>query len=389
MGHCRVALPVGWRRFPLSGFLLLGLLALAACGTPQPPAPPQATIYSASQAGEVYALNASNGKLLWQYRAFSVLARPALVQGTVYTATSGGGVVVAALRARDGAVQWKVNLNPTPTIPEQPVIVNDVLYLVASRFDVGAAVTFLYALRTQDGSVLWQYQTQGYPAGNLAVADGLVYLSLRDTDQAGRMLALDAAAGALRWQVSLDGSPASAPVVAGGLVLTTSSAGAVEALRGESGALAWRYPLAVPPYSSTFVAVGDVVYTGDAGGALLALRVQDGALRWRVHLDNVNVAYMPVLAQGAIYAMPIGGSDPLYAVRASDGTILWRLNSRELSCEGGIAATAVAQAVYCVGSAGGNLAILALSANDGALIHAYTLSTLLYSTHPVVIGPLL
>ena len=57
-----------------------------------------------------------------------------------------------------------------------------------------------------------------------------------------------------------------------------------------------------------------------AGGSLLALRAQDGTLLWRVPLAEGSRS-SPVLAQGILYAGSFLGA--LYALRADTGATVW------------------------------------------------------------------
>jgi outer membrane protein assembly factor BamB len=357
-------------------------LILSACGAPQLP---RATIYNSSEAGVIYALNAQNGSVRWQYHTVDTvfgagLARPTLLNGTLYAATSSGGLFVYALNAQDGTVRWKVNVNNIPTPPEQPVIVNDILYLEASRLDPDT-VTVVYALRIQDGSVLWHYQTPGYlTTRKLTVAAGLVYLALGGPAPSP-LLALDAATGALKWQASLPGLATSAPAVAGGLVILSDSDGSVQALQTETGALVWSYPLETPGEVSTLTAANDLVYVGGTDGTLVALQASDGAVRWRIHLAH---AALPVVAQGILYAVPVEGDQPLYALHANDGSTIWQYQSFDHYCLAGVAVTIAADVLYCLGA---DYSLMLIDARSGLLIQRYDLPTNLLTDYPAVVSP--
>ncbi len=362
------------------------LLALSACGTPQPLQLPQAMIYNSSQAGIIYALSAQNGSVRWQYRTVdnvfgTGLTRPTLLNGTIYAATSSGGIFVYALNAQDGAVRWKVKVNETPTPPEQPVIVNNILYLVASRTD-SSSVTEVYALRIQDGSVLWHYQAAGYPSTkNVLVANGLVYLTLAGS-ALSPLLALDAITGAVRWQAHLPGTSNSTPATADGLVIISDSNGQVYALQAATGTLVWNYPLATPSEASTLTATQDLVYVGGANGSVVALRTNDGSERWQVRL--ADSAFVPVVVQDILYVVSDEGNTPLYALRTSNGTTIWQYQSDEHPCIGRIPVTIADQVLYCTGA---DYSLLLLDASSGLLMQHYTLPSKLLSSYPVVVGP--
>ncbi len=369
----------------LWGLVLAALIvsAFSACGAPQPPQPPRATLFNSSQSGVIYALNAQNGAVRWQYHTVDTvfgagLARPVLLNGTIYAATSSGGLVVYALDAQNGSARWKVNLSNTPMPPEQPVTVNNVLYVVAARFAPDTA-TLVYALRVQDGSVLWHYQAAGYPsAKNFTVADGAVYLPLDNAS----LLALDAATGTVRWQARLPGKGTSTPTVADGLVIISANTGSVQALRTDTGALAWSYTIKTLDWASSPATTRDLTYASGADGSIVALRTKDGAPRW--HVRPAQTASMLVMAQGTLYAMPVGGPVSLYALRASDGSTRWQYQTYEHPCLQGSSVTVVDQVVYCIGA---DYSVVLLDASSGQSMRHYFLATNLLSSYPVVVGP--
>ncbi len=84
--------------------------------------------------------------------------------------------------------------------------------------------------------------------------------------------------------------------------------------------LKWSYPTGGT--SSSPVVEQGVVYTGSGGGTLYALKASNGALLWsyQTAASPGNVA-SPAIANGVVY---YGSADGLvYALNASTGTKLW------------------------------------------------------------------
>ncbi|MGH2501512.1 MAG: PQQ-binding-like beta-propeller repeat protein, partial [Ktedonobacterales bacterium] len=76
-------------------------------------------IYVGTTSGTVYALRASDGSHLWQYKAPNpVTSMPALLDGALYFGDDSGKLY--ALHASDGALAWAVSLdnsiNASPAI---------------------------------------------------------------------------------------------------------------------------------------------------------------------------------------------------------------------------------------------------------------------------------
>nr|WP_280140973.1 PKD domain-containing protein [Haloferax larsenii] len=104
--------------------------------------------------GQVYALNATDGSLRWNYTMTGdVDGSPVYADGTLYAGSRGGDLV--ALNAADGTKVWNVSGSD---FRGAPVVAGNVLYI--SDFGSGT----VYAFNTNDGSELWQYDS---PTANL------------------------------------------------------------------------------------------------------------------------------------------------------------------------------------------------------------------------------
>ncbi len=109
--------------------------------------------------------------------------------------------------------------------------------------------------------------------------------------------------------------------------------------------------------------VGGVAYAG-ADKAVYALRSTDGTLLWRSSIDG-GVGDQPVVAGGVVYVTASTDiTATLYALRSSDGALLWHYTSN-----GGISTPVVANGVVYVGTQGGE--VLALRAGNGTLLWRY------------------
>ena len=122
----------------------------------------------------------------------------------------------------------------------------------------------------------------------------------------------------IRWSVQLPASPASPPVIAGDRVFVSILPGAVEARRLADGQPLWRetlnpeQPLAVDG-ERVIVAAGEAVH---------AVNVADGAMAWRVATGKLAA---PLLAKdGWVIA---ASASKLFAIRASDGGVIWSCDS--------------------------------------------------------------
>src|SRR5262249_27743275 len=116
------------------------------------------------------------------------------------------------------------------------------------------------------------------------------------------------------------------------------------------------------------VAVVDgVTYSGTADNAVYALRNSNGSVLWHSKIDGA-VEEFPVGVNGIVYVSSfVGQYGPAYfsALRASDGTVLWRYSSNSY-----IYTPAMGGGMVYIASQGND--ITALRASDGASLWHFT-----------------
>ena len=109
--------------------------------------------YFGSDNGNLYALQANNGNLLWHYdlpasfdNTLSLYGPPVIVSDVLYIAVNSG--TVYALKAHDGTLLWS-HTNGRSAFG--PLIVTD------GTVQVSTQGNNIYALRVSDGALLWQH----------------------------------------------------------------------------------------------------------------------------------------------------------------------------------------------------------------------------------------
>ena len=139
----------------------------------------------------------------------------------------------------------------------------------------------------------------------------------------------------LVWQASIgDGDGrrvriTADPVVAGGLIYTLDSGARVSGVT-PAGAVAWSVDL-TPSADSAGQATGGglsyadgVLYVSSGYGRLTALDARTGAIRWEQRLEAAGSG-TPLVDNGTIYL--VSGDETGWAIRASDGRVLWRIDA--------------------------------------------------------------
>ena len=309
--------------------------------------------------GTVTALQASDGKQIWQARIGVLAAQPVVAGNVLYISAHSlktGDTVVYALDAATGKALWHTSLGTDKTSGafDTLVLAGGTLYMTSNQFcfDYCQAV-YLLALRASDGTLLWHVSETGGSDMYLrpaTIVNGVVYTSVRDypPDQMGgdtALLAYDAANGTRLWQLPTHvqgfGGPADtmSPVVANGLVyavVNTASNTAdpnaqrlsLEAVDARTGAMRWRGPDTSAPV--VLGVYGDTVLVqGRMLGSLLGISASDGRQRWNARAPALIAARA---VDGVLYGVTrIEFSHPsnpdmsraVAAIRLSDGKVLW------------------------------------------------------------------
>jgi outer membrane protein assembly factor BamB len=181
-------------------------------------------------------------------------------------------------------------------------------------------------------------------------------------------------------------------------IYVASPSGDIYALRADNGMLRWRshiQQIRTQPWFGQAVKVplterDGVVYVSTAalGGSLYALRASDGTILW--HHQTGVPEESPVVANGVVYLYVTSTARQgpasaqwagIYAVAASDGHLLWRFQP-DLSF--GLSFPVVANGVVYLQSLGGE--IYALQASDGAILWRHHTGGSVSATSTVVVN---
>jgi outer membrane protein assembly factor BamB len=262
-------------------------------------APPSATpAYDAESAyvplrgGSLVAVDLNRGQVRWRREIATTLA-PSVGSGLVFVAGDSG---VEALSATDGQSQWHTSF------PGRIVNVTwDNGWLLCSN-DAGD----LAALRASDGELVWRVSLGA--ALVLPPAPGLdrVYAAL----DGGRLLSIDLATGQGAWLRTLPGRITGVKAAAGQLIVGTTG-NAVFSLDLESGRQRWRWrvggDVAGPAASDE-----RNIYFAARDNILRAVDARSGNLRWTTELPARPVGGPQVLAGRVVVPLSntVGIFDP-------------------------------------------------------------------------------
>lgn len=282
-----------------------------------------ARVYAATAYGELVALDAANGAVIWRQRVDSPLTgAPAVVGGTVYVSGRDGSGW--AIDAETGRVRWTVAgaVGATGMIGASAPTVSD--NLVLFPFANGSITAALKV----SGVQVWQAPVTGQRVGRAyagvtditgdAVAIGdVTYVGTAS----GRTAALDTSSGERIW-TAVEGA-LNTPLVAGGSVFVVNDENRLVRLDAATGEVIWAVDMpyftkdkpkkqkAIVPHFGPVLAGGRlVVVSGD--GQMRLFNPADGALVGGAEIPG-GASAAPALAGGMV--LVVSGNGQLHAFR--------------------------------------------------------------------------
>lgn len=239
----------------------------------------------------------------------------------------------------------KVGLYSAPVLSEGRVFIGD---------DEG---TF-YCLDVADGQMLWKFQTGSRIASTACVSEGKVIFGSTD----GGIYCLRSADGTVVWKVETGKAVMGCPVTDGQTVYIGGSDGCFRALSVVNGTEVWKFA-GLQGYVETRPCLyGGNIYFGAWDCWLYALRCSDGALLWKWSNGRTNDKYSPA----AVW--PVAGNGKVFitapdryftALDALTGEVVWRTNVHMVRETVGLAEDAARVFSRCM-----NDSVVAMSAVD-------------------------
>jgi outer membrane protein assembly factor BamB len=318
---------------------------------PMVPTVLKGVLYVASGDGEVQALNADNGAVLWRARAGEAIAAGVGSDGRFVSVVTRGNEVVTF---NDGREVWRKRVSSAVVTP--PLVAGERVFVMG----VDRAVSAFDAV---NGRRLWTYAK---PGDALTLAQAGVVVAYKNTllvGQGQRLVALDPLQGTVQWDVAMatprgtneverladllgpvtrfgdricarafQSAVACADAARGALLWSRNVGGLnavgadtemvfgadasdrISAWRASSGDVAWTNEKLLYRGLSGAVAVGTSVVFGDGDGFVHFLSAATGEQQLRLPTDGKAVLGAPVLAGDiVIVATQAGG---VYALRA-------------------------------------------------------------------------
>lgn len=274
--------------------------------TPQPKA--LTDIQSKVQLSSIWSVGVGKSQKSNEY----LRLKPVLSHGVIYTANASGQV--SAVKARTGEIIWNTQLKHG--LVSGPTLSNGYLAL-------GTNSSSLVVLDQGTGKQIWHRKVSGEILSPPVLAGNKLIIKTID----GKVYAFNKTDGKEIW-VSEHGSPglmlkaSSAPVVHGNMVLVGFSDGKMDALDLANGRLIWQRSIAYAQGASDVerlvdidsdpITSGNIVYLASYQGYIGAMALEDGQFIWR----------MP----GSVYKNMLLNGNNLFISDTHD--VLWSINKQ-------------------------------------------------------------
>lgn len=232
-------------------------------------------IYFTSIAGDLQALSASTGEVVWSFFARTpsrssplvIDGSPVVADGRVFV-TAGSNL--DALDEESGRKIWNRDFywHFDEDARDMPVLVEgNTVYFFTDESVYGNDVA--------TGETNWSFQLDGAVNSPAAFARGFLYLASSD----GQFFATDPSKANYKpeemvWGFDLVDRTLAHPVVINGILYVQSSDGSLEAYNAANGHLIWTIDLGERDERRSFTVVENTVYVGAADGSVYALRTE-------------------------------------------------------------------------------------------------------------------
>jgi outer membrane protein assembly factor BamB len=269
-------------------------------------------IYVTTGFGEVIALSARDGHVIWRRSLQNPLrAAPTIADGKVYAVSIDNQL--SALNADTGEILWHHNgIIESATLmgASNPAVVSDGVIVAYSSGE-------LYDLRAENGRVSWNYvlatptQVGALPAiadirGLPIVDHGHVFA----ISHSGRMASIDLRTGDRDWEIDVGG--VNSPAVGSDTLFVLSNDGQLIAVNRDNGRILWVHEMqhlvdptdhdSDPVFWTGPVLGGNKLWMTNSLGQLVSFSVDDGSQLSAIDVGEPSFV-PPVIAGGIVYVV--------------------------------------------------------------------------------------
>jgi len=265
-------------------------------------------VYIGAYDNNLYAVNASDGKLLWKYATDGGLpGSPAVHQDTLFIGSEDRRL--HAVSAKSGRIQWTYYtegpVRGSPRVAEGHVF-------------IGSDDENLHAVNMLTGRRAWKSPAVAPVRCRPAVSSDLIFFGC----ESGEFYCIDFS-GQQKWRFKAKRALTSSPLFYNGNIYVGSLDNYVYALEAKSGWNVWKFRTNKGVISSP-AAEGNLLLIGSADNFLYAIDIRSGRETWKFEAEG-QVNSSPAINKGAVYFGAIDGH--VYAVDIAAGKLRWKFHS--------------------------------------------------------------
>jgi outer membrane protein assembly factor BamB/HEPN domain-containing protein len=209
--------------------------------------------------GTAYAVSASDGQQLWETElGWGTFSAPAVDTDHVYIESRAEKDPFYALDRTDGSVVWEY---PMPDFKGNGTVVDGTVYVTGFRNDARVV-----ALEAQSGNEQWVIEPNSEVKTSPAVGGGKLFFGTVE----GIFKAVDAKTGSQQWSATIGEPIVVAPALVGDTVYVTDRSGTVHAFAAQSGDRQLEYDI-TEGWITEPVIVSETVLLGSQSGTLYVL----------------------------------------------------------------------------------------------------------------------
>ena len=289
-------------------------------------------VYAPSKAdNKVYAINASNGDIIWDSTVRQCDASPCIDDNVLYVGECSGpygeptpNPKAIALNKTSGEEIWQfIEPNGSEWVGS-PLVCGDYVYYTT----LGSGI---YALNKTDGNPIW-HRDMGEIVCSVAYDEGRIFVSGSNSTNPQGQYAFDAKTGDEIWHVNYGASWDSSSIVHDGMIIQGAferiepdhSVWSTYVLNETSGELIRKFEGKGSP--STPLVHDHEIFIPSYDWRIWAFNLKTGEETW--HTANLhngtlqNYSYCsPAAGGGAIYYQSLNGT--FYVINETDGSVLW------------------------------------------------------------------
>ena len=305
-------------------FLAVIALILSGCSTSKDntlPPQPLTSFQSTANVTRLWTVNVGGGADKYHLRLM-----PTIANNKIFLVNYRGDVV--AVDASNGKILWNANIGKNVTTG---------IGVYQDNLFVGTHDGYVVALSQNNGTKLWSTSLNRQILASPVAAFGIVLVKTTD----GKLTALSANDGYQKWSIS-NQSPtltlyaASQPRIIGKLAIVGTVNGHLSAIDITSGATLWSTTIARPQGGSNIermvdidvnpVIVGNSVYIATYQGKIAAVNLSNGELKWSHKISSFSG-----IAADATKVYISDADSRVWAFNSKNGIVSWQ--QEKLSAE--------------------------------------------------------